>query len=147
MKLIRPEFRGYSDQSVMIQLVQDIIDVFDKVAVDETHTPSLYATFLRMLVNSKQASNAPSRAERASADGVPPGEQNQPTPEQLEDALRRTQMGQYHGQPASNGDMPPPQSTAALGDAFSDNLLSNGRMLDGFWDSMLMRASASPPLL
>ncbi|KAG8863074.1 hypothetical protein FRB96_009254 [Tulasnella sp. 330] len=62
LKLIRPEFRPFmEDEKKIIQLVTEMADLLEEVAVNPYHTPALYSTFLRALVSSKTgASKAPS---------------------------------------------------------------------------------------
>lgn len=139
LKLIRPEFRAYCDPPAILGLVHDVVELFDKVAIDETHTPALYASFLRVLVTSKELSTAPSRAERVTVDGVV--KNDQPTPEAIDAALRRSQLAQ-DALPAPPGasataEAPAVPNAGLLGlDPFSD-----GRVLDGIWETMLMRES------
>ncbi|CAD6976042.1 unnamed protein product [Tilletia controversa] len=74
LKLLRKEFRGWIDEEEVLSLISGVIDLLDEVAVNETHTPALNATFLRRLLNARAetrpgspyASVYPSRA------GTPP---------------------------------------------------------------------------
>ncbi|KAE8267569.1 hypothetical protein A4X09_0g4773 [Tilletia walkeri] len=53
LKLLRKEFRGWIDEEEVISLISTVIDLLDEVAVNETHTPALNATFLRRLLNAR----------------------------------------------------------------------------------------------
>ncbi|PKI83046.1 hypothetical protein MVES1_003096 [Malassezia vespertilionis] len=54
LKLIRPVFLHYINEEEVIALVNYTIEVLEEAAVDSTHTPALYASFLRSLVQSRQ---------------------------------------------------------------------------------------------
>ncbi|KAK0519435.1 hypothetical protein OC842_007458, partial [Tilletia horrida] len=53
LKLLRKEFRGWIDEEEVTGLISQVIDTLDEVAVNETHTPALHATFLRRLLNAR----------------------------------------------------------------------------------------------
>ncbi|WFD42096.1 hypothetical protein MPSI1_000734 [Malassezia psittaci] len=68
LKLIRPTFANYINEEEVIALINYTIEVLEEAAVDPTHTPALYASFLRSLVQSRPA--APSQADtEARSDG------------------------------------------------------------------------------
>ncbi|KAI8443535.1 fungal-specific transcription factor domain-containing protein [Phakopsora pachyrhizi] len=58
LKLIRPQFQFFCDRLVVRNLVHDCTVLLDQVSVDETHTPALYASFLRLLLRSKNESSS-----------------------------------------------------------------------------------------
>lgn len=64
LKLIRPVFANYINEDQVIQLVSNTIEILEEAAVDATHTPALYASFLRSLLHSRhdaaQSGDAPS---------------------------------------------------------------------------------------
>lgn len=53
LKLIRPVFSSYVYEESVIELVQDTVELLDEIAVNETHTPALYATFLKALLQAR----------------------------------------------------------------------------------------------
>lgn len=53
LKLIRPVFSRYINEDEILALVNHTIEVLEEAAVDASHTPALYASFLRMLVESR----------------------------------------------------------------------------------------------
>jgi len=58
LKLIRPTFSKYINEEEVIALVNYTIEVLEEAAVDTSHTPALYASFLRMLVQSRHEQKA-----------------------------------------------------------------------------------------
>lgn len=58
LKLIRPTFAKYINEDEVIALVNYTIEVLEEAAVDTSHTPALYASFLRMLVQSRHEQKA-----------------------------------------------------------------------------------------
>ncbi|KAI3627413.1 hypothetical protein GLX27_000919 [Malassezia furfur] len=66
LKLIRPTFANYINEEEVIALINYTIEVLEEAAVDRTHTPALYASFLRSLVQSRH--DAPARS------GAPDGD-------------------------------------------------------------------------
>ena len=64
LKLIRPVFANYINEEEVIHLVNDTIEVLEDSAVDHTHTPALYASFLRSLVQSRQEQQAACNEEQ-----------------------------------------------------------------------------------
>ncbi|PVG04452.1 hypothetical protein CPB86DRAFT_693451 [Serendipita vermifera] len=60
LKLVRPEFRGFIDnESKILDLVGDMAEAMQSVAVNKTHTPHLYSVFLRALLASKMETSRP----------------------------------------------------------------------------------------
>ncbi|WFD29652.1 hypothetical protein MSPP1_000662 [Malassezia sp. CBS 17886] len=53
LKLIRPVFAHYINEEEVISLVTYTIEVLEEAAVDQTHTPALYASFLRSLLQAR----------------------------------------------------------------------------------------------
>ncbi|KAG8905358.1 hypothetical protein FRB99_000186 [Tulasnella sp. 403] len=54
LKLIRPEFKSFIDnEQGILDLVGEVADLLETVAVTPYHTPALYSTFLRALITSK----------------------------------------------------------------------------------------------
>lgn len=67
LKLIRPVFANYINEDEVIALVNYTIEVLEEAAVDPTHTPALYASFLRSLVQSRHEGGT---AKHATEDGA-----------------------------------------------------------------------------
>ncbi|KAG8747559.1 hypothetical protein FRC10_000695 [Ceratobasidium sp. 414] len=55
LKLIRPEFSAFlGNELKTLPIVQEVADVLEKIAANPYHTPALYSTFLRALINAKK---------------------------------------------------------------------------------------------
>lgn len=53
-KLVRPEFQAFlEDKQSILTLVKDVANVLETIAANSTHTPALYAAFLRALISVK----------------------------------------------------------------------------------------------
>jgi len=80
-QLTRPIFQAFNDEEEILQLVSDTAELLDDVAVNEQHTPALYASFLRALLQTRRdrstGANTPYGRSRATSpvegDGVFPG--------------------------------------------------------------------------
>ncbi|WFD18320.1 hypothetical protein MCAP1_000521 [Malassezia caprae] len=71
LKLIRPTFAKYINEEEVIALVNYTIEVLEEAAVDKSHTPALYASFLRTLVQSRHEQKAQqSSGSQSEADAV-----------------------------------------------------------------------------
>lgn len=68
LKLIRPLFVNFINEQEVILLVTYTIEVLEEAAVDQTHTPALYASFLRNLLQTRQ------ETRDVQEDHVPQGE-------------------------------------------------------------------------
>ncbi|SNX86216.1 uncharacterized protein MEPE_04925 [Melanopsichium pennsylvanicum] len=66
LKLIRPAFAGYVEEESILALVQDAVDMLEEVAVNETHTPNLYASFLKALLQARKDHTTASKSATAS---------------------------------------------------------------------------------
>ncbi|KAJ3576869.1 hypothetical protein NP233_g143 [Leucocoprinus birnbaumii] len=54
LKLVRPEFQAFlEDEQKTLSLVKDVAEVLEGIAASTTHTPALYAAFLRALISAK----------------------------------------------------------------------------------------------
>ncbi|KAL8276577.1 hypothetical protein RQP46_011000 [Phenoliferia psychrophenolica] len=51
--LIHPTFSALVDPDTALSFARDAATLLEKAAVDESHTPAVYATFLRSLIHSK----------------------------------------------------------------------------------------------
>lgn len=67
MQLISPAFARFVDESLVIALVRDLANTLETCAVDESHTPALYASFLRALIDSKLNGGRTAPASRAAS--------------------------------------------------------------------------------
>ena len=104
MQFIRPEFQAYLDnEQGTLQLVKDVADVLDDIAVNPLHTPALYSGFLRALINAKLeggSSNDGMSSKPLSGDGTP-----------LEAQSTNPVFPHPSQQQQQNSGMPPPQQT------------------------------------
>ncbi|SPO27877.1 uncharacterized protein UTRI_05020 [Ustilago trichophora] len=66
LKLIRPAFAGYVEEESILALVQDACDMLQEVSVNETHTPALYASFLRALLQARKEHTTASKSATGS---------------------------------------------------------------------------------
>ncbi|BGP18069.1 hypothetical protein JCM10213v2_006120 [Rhodosporidiobolus nylandii] len=53
LKLVSPTFASFIDEDAAMRLVRETAEVLENSAIDEQHTPALYASFLRMLIENK----------------------------------------------------------------------------------------------
>lgn len=80
LKLIRPAFAGYVDENSIVELVQGAVDMLEEAAVNETHTPYLYASFLKALLQARKEHTTASRSatgSRAASRAVSPESMSQ----------------------------------------------------------------------
>lgn len=85
LKLIQPTFARYIHEDEILVLVTHTIEVLEETAVDPSHTPALYASFLRMLIQSRLEQRSREATERSAAPGMQHA--NLPDPHQLKSAL------------------------------------------------------------
>lgn len=148
-----------------LSLVKDIADLLESVAAGPLHTPALYSTFLRALINAKM--NPPPKSDPDTAvddatalnddeatsaqdHGLPETSVNEKaTPLDSFSSLADFQFSSEMGPVADLSTFPPTMMTAqsgSLDDPGSmmsmDNILSNG-----FWDSMLVPGLFLPSLV
>ncbi|SPO36640.1 uncharacterized protein PSFLO_02111 [Pseudozyma flocculosa] len=79
LKLTRPVFASYANEDTLVSLVEDAVELLEEVAVNDTHSPALYAQFLRALLQARTdhtsgsksgvASRSQSRAVTPNAEG------------------------------------------------------------------------------
>lgn len=68
LKLLRPEFQTFLDhEQKTIGLIKDMVDVFDKIAAGQMHTPALYSTFIRSLLSAKTDGSSESGSQAGGA--------------------------------------------------------------------------------
>ncbi|GAA6004116.1 hypothetical protein JCM10207_002434 [Rhodosporidiobolus poonsookiae] len=65
LKLVSPTFASFIDEEAAMRLVRETAETLEAAAVDEQHTPALYASFLRMLIENKL--NGPKTAANSRA--------------------------------------------------------------------------------
>ena len=69
-----PVFSAVLDEATILRLVTDVAETLERCAVDDTHTPALYASFLRALIDNKKTGVLPgSRAASRLGSPVPNG--------------------------------------------------------------------------
>ncbi|SDA01519.1 BZ3500_MvSof-1268-A1-R1_Chr10-1g02747 [Microbotryum saponariae] len=147
LKLVSPSFTHIIDEESAIRLVRNVAETFERAAIDDTHTPALYASFLRALIDNKlntgrtapgsRAATRPSSPAHGAASmggGIGVGMEaylksraNSPGGEGLEGAAG----GSEHHSSTNNEHF----DSLAM-----DSMLSNG----GFWDNMLMPGFGGP---
>ena len=66
LKLIRPAFAGYVEEDSILALVQDAVDMLQEASVNETHTPYLYASFLKALLQARKDHTTASKSATGS---------------------------------------------------------------------------------
>lgn len=91
LKLIQPMFARYIHEDEILVLVTHTIEVLEEAAVDPSHTPALYASFLRMLIQSRLEQRSREGTERSSAPDMQHA--NLPEPHQLNSALPSSSAG------------------------------------------------------
>ncbi|KAL4401562.1 DNA-binding transcription factor [Malassezia pachydermatis] len=109
LKLIQPMFAKYINEEEIIALVNNTIEVLEEAAVDPSHTPALYASFLRSLVQSRHESSMDSASHgHAAAEAGPSGA----------GATHAASMGEPHRAgtgPANDPSLaPPPRSPTSM---------------------------------
>lgn len=76
LKLTRPTFASYADSEEIFQLVEEGADMLEEVAAGPSHTPALYAYFLRATLAQAKADHAARSSSafpsRAASPGGPP---------------------------------------------------------------------------
>ncbi|KAL8292827.1 hypothetical protein RQP46_000521 [Phenoliferia psychrophenolica] len=124
LKLIHPMFTTLVDAADALRSASDAVALLERSAVDELHTPAIYAMFLKNLIDSKihgsgERTNAPTRAPSGAATPI---------------ALDGT------GETGAPLDL-----TASLHEIFgaksadvSDDPVGNTHMSDTFWENMMM---------
>ncbi|KAL8290408.1 hypothetical protein RQP46_002666 [Phenoliferia psychrophenolica] len=137
LKLINPTFSSLVDASVSLSLVRDAADTLERCAVDDTHTPALYASFLRALIENKRTGGRTAPGSRV---GTQP---NSPVlgPVGIENFIKSRAGSAAPGEgvfaPMGEGDS---NDFTAFDSVAMDSMLSNG----GFWDNMLMPGFGGP---
>ncbi|KAI0273517.1 fungal-specific transcription factor domain-containing protein [Gloeopeniophorella convolvens] len=149
LKLLRPEFPASREhEHETLQLVRDVADTFEQVAVGPTHTPHLYSSFLRALLAAK--TEPPSEAASESGDTDTPmhtnGNSDQRHVGNAEPyhLLSEFQFASEMGPVADMSTFPPTMAAThpddgSLGMLSMDSILSNG-----FWDNVLVPGYSNP---
>lgn len=144
LKLVRPEFSAYlDDEEKTINLVRDVADVLDKIAVNQLHTPALYSSFLKALISARlDSTNGDSKAAAPTQSSPPRTEPSNDfsTPNSFDDPsslLNEFQFDSEMGPVVDISTFPPTMAPTTsedfLGGMKMDSILSNA-----FWDSMLV---------
>ncbi|GAA5917930.1 hypothetical protein JCM5296_007001 [Sporobolomyces johnsonii] len=158
LKLVSPTFASFIDEDAAMRLVRETAETLEKSAVDDQHTPALYGSFLRALIDNKL--HGPRTAANSRAP-TRPGSPNLAMPSSaglsytlnggnsigLESFLRSRATSPAPS--AFPGDLPAfgfgaaegEMGDAAVHDALTmDSMLSDG----GFWSQMLMPGFGGP---
>ncbi|GAA6061307.1 hypothetical protein JCM10212_005421 [Sporobolomyces blumeae] len=169
LKLVSPTFASFIDEDIAMKLVRETAEVLEKSAIDEQHTPALYASFLRALIDNKlngTRTAANSRAPTRPGSPNPAGGANQPVNATnglsgLDSYLRSRANSPDPTSPGGTnliGDLPtftPGGGFSFNGGAVGDNALEEGAAYDaftvdtmlqegGFWSQMLMPGFGGP---
>jgi hypothetical protein len=152
LKLLRPELDDCTDTAAILSQVEATVKCLEEVSVDETHTPALYAGFIRLLLRSKQTKSQGDGAvtlDPALASKLLEGQQNG----RVADAFDAMPMSDHTSSinPAGTQQMEPsasvyqhflPQETQSGyltgdGNLHQWNLDQLGQ--SGFWENLSMR--------
>jgi len=162
LKLVRPEFQAFLDnEHKTYSLVKDVADTMEGVAANPHHTPALYSSLIRALVNSRikesneasgqngQTSDLTSNTNGTSNINVdgdlsnmgfmnPPHVANgHPNQNTGTDLLNEFQFDSEMGPVADMSTFPP--TMAAAEDGGPSEMMSMDSILSGnFWDSVLV---------
>ncbi|KAM0751306.1 hypothetical protein T439DRAFT_380294 [Meredithblackwellia eburnea MCA 4105] len=149
LKLVNPTFSNLVDATTAMALVKDAADTLQSCAVDDTHTPALYASFLRALIENKRTGGRTAPASRV------PTQPNSPvmTAANLENFVKSRAgsvgpEGLFASLMGGAGDSTvpvagtsgDPNEFAAFDSLAMDTMLSNG----GFWENMLLPGYGGP---
>ncbi|KAH7914020.1 fungal-specific transcription factor domain-containing protein [Hygrophoropsis aurantiaca] len=146
LKLIRPEFQTFlENEQKVFDLVKDVANVMESVAVNSHHTPALYSSFLRALISAR--TDAP--VGHTEPEEVSAGEH--------EEIASHTDLGYANstlfGGPMGNGmngmsdyqgEMPPTMDITKFPPTMTSNpeesmgMMSMDLFNSGFWDSVLV---------
>ncbi|GAA5974497.1 hypothetical protein JCM11641_002056 [Rhodosporidiobolus odoratus] len=106
LKLVSPTFATFIDEEAAMRLVRETAEALELAAVDEQHTPALYASFLRMLIENKlnggrtaANSRAPTRPASPTANGAP----SNPTPSSSSSLFPATSSASHPLSASANG--------------------------------------------
>ncbi|KZV88288.1 hypothetical protein EXIGLDRAFT_619562 [Exidia glandulosa HHB12029] len=152
LKLVRPQFQAFlNNEQQTLSVVKDIADLLESVATGPMHTPALYSTFLRALLNAKLNPPPKSDPDVAGDDAIQNDDEDEASahdhavPEGTTNGkavsvdsmstLADFQFSSEMGPVADLSTFPPTMMTAddPANLMSMDNILSNG-----FWDSMLV---------
>ncbi|GAA5907259.1 hypothetical protein JCM6882_008404 [Rhodosporidiobolus microsporus] len=100
LKLVSPVFASFIDEEAAMKLVKETAEVLETAAVDEQHTPALYASFLRMLIENKlngPRTAANSRAPTRPGSPIPGGSGSGPSSSSGMNGLALSSSGAYNG--------------------------------------------------
>ncbi|KIY71047.1 hypothetical protein CYLTODRAFT_346620 [Cylindrobasidium torrendii FP15055 ss-10] len=141
LKLVRPEFASYmQDQQRILQVVQEVADVFDRSSANPQHTTALYAGFLRALLTSRlQTMGTPNGHGTISPMN---GDMAPPPPKFTFDHLNLGTEGEM-GPVMDMSTFPPKMAPPTMDMDSSDMNGHNGIAMDSilsstFWDSVLV---------
>ncbi|KAF7986615.1 hypothetical protein HWV62_26410 [Athelia sp. TMB] len=165
LKLVRPEFQAFLDnEHKTYNLVKDVADTMEGVAANPHHSPALYSSLIRALVNSRIKESAEASGNNGQAldpnanvslnghgngtvDGdmsnmgtfmnPPPVPNGHSSQNNGPDLLNEFQFDSEMGPVADMSTFPP--TMAAADDGTSSEMMSMDSILSGnFWDSVLV---------
>ncbi|EKM82370.1 hypothetical protein AGABI1DRAFT_52492 [Agaricus bisporus var. burnettii JB137-S8] len=159
LKLVRPEFQAFmEDEQKTLSLVRDVAGVLLDIAATPSHTPALYATFLKALISAKlepQLCQQPVDHSSNMLGSPDPGtvtlNNNNNNNNNNANPTTTTGGGGYYHDPSSyflnefqfEGEMGPVQDittfppTMVPQTGLDDALMMENILSSGFWDSML----------
>ncbi|KAL6298611.1 fungal-specific transcription factor domain-containing protein [Sparassis latifolia] len=153
VQLLRPEFKVFLEhEQKTIDLVTDIANIYDSVAVGPLHTPALYSCFLRALINARTKPAASADADNETPEFAAPAVEEMPVSPSVNaqptglasgsDALQGFFSTSEMGPVADISTFPP---TMAPGPSTMDmSMLSMDSILSAdFWDSVLVPGSSN----
>ncbi|KAL8287204.1 hypothetical protein RQP46_003656 [Phenoliferia psychrophenolica] len=126
--LIQPTFASLVDSATALSLARDTATVLENAAVDESHTPAVYAAFLRSLIDSKMSGDRTAAVTRAGSRAGTPGAESSRLLPDLTASLQDI-LDQHATEDATMG-------LNATGDALNDN---------GFWNNHFAMPTAPIP--
>lgn len=155
LKLVSPVFSSIINENLAMSLVEDMAKAFEECAVDETHTPALYAHFIRALLDNKRNGPRTAPSSRANTRPSSPNPSGAATQQHvvnggdddpssitedtfIEPRLAANSSSAQHGSSAAASESTAPGT--AFDSAAMDSMLSTG----GFWDNMLMPGFGGP---
>jgi hypothetical protein len=151
LQLLRPEFPlSPEDEADILQLGGDVAGAFESVAAESMHTASLYAVFLKALLNAKTEGDAHlNSADDHSGGGATTNSEHALNGAAEEDPVYPPLDFQYASEMGPVVDIStfPPTMAQASAEAGGMGMLSMDSILSGgFWDNVLVPGTSAPCL-
>ncbi|SCV73842.1 BQ2448_6272 [Microbotryum intermedium] len=145
LKLVSPSFTHIIDEESAIRLVRNVAETFERAAIDDTHTPALYASFLRALIDNKLNTGRTAPGSRAATRPSSPAHGVSSTMGGVGVAMEaylksRANSPGGEGLEGAGGSEHHSTNNEHFDSLAMDSMLSNG----GFWDNMLMPGFGGP---